>query len=126
MSIIEHDKFTLKEIEPNFLSLEIKEGKTIEAEDIHAIYSGYETLAGENEYVVAMYGNAFSSISKDAREIATSQYASAKRKKVALISDNLSHVILVTFFIKLNGPKTNIKIYKNEANAFSWLRSARE
>lgn len=123
MSLIEHDKFTIKQIEPNFLSLEIKEGAIIEAKDIHEIYAGYVRLVGENDYVVAIYANPFSSISKEAREIAAKEYASEKRKKVAMISENLSHVLLVRFFIKINVPKTNIKIFKNEPKAFEWLRS---
>lgn len=77
---------------------------------------------GENEYVVAVYANPFSSMSQKAREIAATEYASDKRKKVALISDNLAHVIILTFFININRPKTKIKIFKNEAKAFIWLR----
>ena len=121
--MIQHNKFTLKVIETNFLSLEIREGETIEGEDIHEIYAGYNRLVGDNEYVVAVYANPFSSMSKQAREIAANEYASAKRKKVAIISDNFAHVIIVTFFMNINTPKTNIKIFKNETKAFAWLRS---
>lgn len=121
--MIEHNKFSIKLIDDNFLSLEIKEGETIEAEDIHEIYAAYDRLVGENEYVVALYANPFSSMSKKAREIAANEYFSPKRRKVALISDNLSHIIIVNFFIKINRPKTNIKIFKKEDKAHSWLRS---
>ena len=123
MSFIEHEKFTIKLIDNNFLSLEIKEGETIDTEDIHKIYAGYSRLIGDQEYVVALYANPFSSISKEAREIAAKEYASPKRKKVAFITDNLAHVIVVTFFIKINRPKSDIKIFKNEAKAFEWLKS---
>ena len=123
MSTILHEKFTLKLIDKNFLSLEIKEGETIEADDIHEIYAGYDQLVGENEYVVAVYANPFSSMSKKAREIAANEYASDKRRKVAFISDNLAHAIIVTFFMRINRPKTKIKIFKKEEAAYAWLRS---
>lgn len=122
MLIIEHHKFTLKLIDTNLLCLEIKEGETIEADDIHEIYAGYKQLVGKNEYAVAIYANPFSSMSKKAREIAANEYASDKRRKVALISDNLAHVIILNFFININRPKTNIKTFKNEAKAYTWLR----
>ena len=123
MEKVLHDKFTIKLIEQNFLTLEIHEHQVIEAEDIHLIYEGYEALIGENQYVVAVYGNPFSSISDEAKQIAAKEYASEKRKKVALISDNLAHNIIVKFFIVLNKPKTPIKIFKSEEKAFAWLRS---
>lgn len=123
MRTVSHDKFTIKLIKDNFLSLEIHENETIEAEEIHLIYKGYHTLIGENEYVVAVYGNHFSSISDEAKEIAAKQYASKKRKKVALITENLAHLIIIKFFISLNKPKTNIKIFKSEEKAFAWLES---
>jgi hypothetical protein len=123
MPLIEHNKFSIDLIDNNFISLVIKEGETIEAEDIHEIYAGYKLLVGENDYVVAVYANPFSSMSKKAREIAANEYSSPKRKKVALISNNLSHVIIVSFFINVNRPKTSIKIFKNEADAHAWLRT---
>lgn len=123
MQIIKHDKFKITLVKNNFVSLEIKEGETIEVDDIHKIYAGYEQLVGENEYVVAVYANPFSSISKKAREIAATKYYSPKRKKVAFISNNLAHVLIMNFFIRINKPKTVIKIFKNEANARSWLLS---
>jgi len=123
MSSLKYDKFTVKLIENNFISLEIKEGETIDHHDIHHIYASYHELVGENEYVVAVYANPFSSMSKKAREIAANDYASQKRKKVAFISGNLAHIIIVKFFIRINSPKTNIKIFKSEQEAFEWLRS---
>ena len=123
MEKVSHDKFIIKRIKDNLLSLEIYENEIIDADDIHLIYQGYDKLVGNKEYVVAVYGNAFSSISDEARTIAAKQYASAKRKKVALISDNLAHVIIVKFFIMWNKPKTSIKVFKSEENAFKWLES---
>jgi regulator of extracellular matrix RemA (YlzA/DUF370 family) len=125
MESVSHKKFTIKQIRDNLLSLEIHENEIIEAGDIHLIYQGYGQLVGENEYVVAVYGNPFSSISDEAKEIAARQYASGKRKKVAIISNNLAHVIIVKFFILWNKPKTPIKIFKSNQKAFKWLESTK-
>jgi hypothetical protein len=118
---VEHDKFIIKRIKDNLLSLEIYENQIIEADDIHLIYEGYESLIGEKDYAVAVYANPFSSISDAAKQIAAKQYASEKRKKVALISNNLAHIIIVRFFILWNKPKTPIRIFKSEQKAFEWL-----
>lgn len=123
MNSIEHSKFILKLVSDGIISLEIKEGEVIEANDIHEIYAGYDRLMGDKEYVVAVYGNPFSSISKEAREIAAQEYENPKRKKVAMITQNLAHVILVKFYITINAPKTTIKIFKSETDAFDWLKS---
>ncbi|PHR47054.1 MAG: hypothetical protein COA32_09020 [Fluviicola sp.] len=123
MEKVSHDKFTIKRIEDNFLSLEIHENEIIEIDDIHLIYQGYDELVGNSEYVVAVYANLFSSISAKAQKIAATQYASEKRKRVALITDNVAHVMIVRFFITWNKPKTPIKIFKSEEKAFRWLKS---
>jgi hypothetical protein len=123
MDKVLHNKFTIKRLKYNFLSLEIHENEVIEADDIHLIYQGYNKLIGDNEYVVAVYANPFSSISDEAQKIATKQYASEKRKKVAFISDSVAHVMIVRFFIAWNKPKTPIKIFKSEEKAFRWLES---
>lgn len=126
MKSISHEKFTLKLIKENFISLEIHEGKVIEVEDIHLIYQGYVDLVGDNEYVVAIYGNPFSSISNEAKEIAAKQYRSEKRRKVAMITNNLAHVLIVKFFITWNKPRTRIEIFRNEEKAFEWLEFIEE
>lgn len=123
MDQIVHEKFTIKRIKGNFLSIEIHEGQTIDAEEIHLIYKGYHDLVGNNEYVVAVYANHFSSISPEAREISAKEYADPKRKKVAMITDNMAHVLMLRFFIAWNKPKTTIKIFRSEENAFEWLES---
>ena len=107
MEKVLHDKFTIKRLKDNF----------------YLIYQGYDKLIGDNEYVVAVYANPFSSISGKAQKIAAKQYASEKRKKVAIISDNVAHVLIVRFFIAWNKPKTPIKIFKSEEKAFKWLAS---
>lgn len=122
MSLIESEKFILKLLEPSIISLEIKEGEVINGKDIHKIYAGYNQLVGENEFVVLVFANPFSSISKKASEIAAKEYPSDKRKKVAIVSDNLAQVMLVNFFIRINKPKTPTKVFKNESVALDWLR----
>lgn len=123
MTQVTHHKFTIKLIEENILLLEIFENEVIEADDIHFIYKGYDELIGDEEYAVVVYGNPFSSISDEAKEIAANQYSSRKRKKVAIVSNNLAHVLIVRFFILWNKPKTPIKIFKSEENAFEWIKS---
>jgi len=124
MNIINHEKFVIKEVKSNFLTLEIYENKVIDENDIHHIYQGYKDLVGDNYYVVAVYANSFSSISPKAREIAAEQYFSIKRKKVALISSNFAHILLIKMFIKLNKPKTPIQIFKDEKVAYKWLNKS--
>ncbi len=96
----------------------------IEGPDMVSIYEGYEKLVGDNDYVVAVYGNAFSSMSDEARKIASTEYISDKRKKVAFISDNLAHILIVRFFILFNKPHSPVKIFRNEESAFEWLEQA--
>lgn len=121
MKIVEHEKFLIKEVKTNFLTLEIHENEVIEEDEIHLIYQGYKDLVGDNHYVAAVYANPFSSISAKAREIAAKKYASLNMKKVALITTNFAHILLIKMFIKLNKPKTPIQIFRDKKEAYDWL-----
>lgn len=126
MQQIDHPKFLMSLLQKNCISLEIKEGEQIDSDDIHAIYTGYDKLIQNEDYVVAVYANPFSSMTKAAREVAATSYYSDRRKKVAFISDNLGHIILIKFFQKINSSKTNLRIFRNEDDAFNWLLDSAE
>ncbi|TNE77008.1 MAG: hypothetical protein EP333_01565 [Bacteroidetes bacterium] len=123
MKQVLHDKFTITLVKDNFLILEIHEEQVIDAQAIRLIYEGYEELVGDNEYVVAVYGNAFSSMNDEARKIAATEYYSEKRKKVAFISDNLAHILIVRFYILFNKPRIPVRIFRNQESAYEWLEA---
>lgn len=104
------------------MSLEIHEGQTIETEDLALIYGGYDQLCPKGDYVVALYANPFSSISKEAREVSVEKYYSERRKKVAFISDSMGLILIVKFFKIWNKPKSTINIFNKEEEAFAWLK----
>lgn len=121
MKTITSDKFILTLLKENVIKLEILEAQEIEGKDIHEIHEGYIELVGDNEYVVAVYGYDFATITKEAMEVAAKQYSSPKRKKVAVITDNFAHILLIKFFILWNQPKTPVKLFSSEEKAFRWL-----
>jgi hypothetical protein len=120
--MIDRPKFSLKLLEENFVSLEIKEGCIIDVEEIHEINRGYKKLCQDNEYVVIIYGNNFSSFTSEARKVSAKKYFSKKRRKVALVSNNLAHIMVIKFYINFNKPKTNINIFSDRNKAIRWLK----
>lgn len=119
---IKHPKFTLRLLKDNVLYLKIHENQTIEVDDLPALYGGYDVIYPEGDYVVMMYGSPFASISKEARDIAASEYASERRKKIAFISTNIANIMIVRFFCTFYRPKTQIQIFRNEIDALAWLQ----
>ena len=124
MTTITHEKFTLTLLKPNLVKLEILEEQVIEPDDIHAIAAGYKELAGDNEYVVAIYGYDFATISKEAMQTAVENYSDPKKKRLAVITDNLAHIILIRLYMMWYKPKTEMRLFKSAEAAHQWLEEA--
>lgn len=121
MPQINHEKFTLTLLKENFIKLEILEDQEIGPEEIGAIVEGYKMLVGDNEYVVAIYGYDFATFTREAMDVAVNKYSNPKRKKVAVISNNLAHIMLVKLYIMWYRPKSQLRLFKSEEAAFKWL-----
>lgn len=126
MKTINHEKFTLTLLKENFIKLEILENQVIEPDDIHFIAVGYKELAGDNEYVVAIYGYDFSTITREAMEVAIEQYETPKRRKVAVITNNLAHILLIRVYILWYKPTSQMRLFKSEEAAYQWLEEAHD
>ena len=122
MKRIENDKFIITLMKKNFIKLEILAGQEIEADDIHEIHKGYQELVGDKEYVVAVYGSDFATISREAMDVAAEYYGNSKRKRVAVITNNLAHILMIRFYILWKNPKTPVQLFKSEQKAFQWLQ----
>lgn len=124
MSKITHEKFILSLIKENFLKLEILEDQEIGPDEIHAIAAGYNELVGDNEYVVAIYGYDFATFTRDAMEVAIEHYSDPNRKRVAVISNNLAHMLLVRLYIIWYKPTSQMRLFKSEEAAYNWLEES--
>ncbi|TNF48433.1 MAG: hypothetical protein EP305_05540 [Bacteroidetes bacterium] len=122
MKRIENDKFIITLMKKNFIKLEILAGQEIEADDIHEIHKGYQELVGDKEYVVAVYGSDFATISREAMDVAAEYHGNSKRKRVAVITNNLAHILMIRFYILWKNPKTPVQLFKSEQKAFQWLQ----
>lgn len=123
MKTIIHEKFTLSLPKENFIKLEILEDQEIETDDIHAIFAGYAELVGDNEYVVTIYGYDFATLGREAMAVAAEQYANPKRKKVAVITSNLAHILLIRAYNMWYKPVSQIRLFKSEEVAYKWLEN---
>lgn len=121
MQKITKEKFKLTLLKENLIQLEILEEQEIVGEDIYEIHKGYKELVGDKEYCVVVYGYDFASITREAMDVAAKQYASEKRKKVAVITDNFAHILLIRFYILWNNPSTPVKLFNSKEKAFKWL-----
>lgn len=121
MKQVKHKKFTLSLLKKNFIKLEILEEQVIEPNDVHAIAAGYKELVGDSEYVVAIYGYDFATITKEAMQIAVENYSDPKKRRLAVITNNLAHILLIRLYMMWYKPKSEIRLFKLEEAAHQWL-----
>jgi len=109
-------------LEEGIIENRIFDFASLEPDDIIAFRTFNQTLANAKSYVVLVESGIFTSISDNARKLVASkefkQYTIAK----ALIAKNFAQELVMNFYMKVNRPATETRLFVNRTEAIMWLR----
>jgi hypothetical protein len=96
---------------------------SLECEDVLTFRDLNQTLAKKNNhYVVLVESGVFTSISEQARKLLASsdfkQFVVAK----ALIAQNFAQELVINFYLRVNKPAIETKLFTKRTAALQWLR----
>ena len=94
---------------------------SIEKEDVLEIKHVNKQLSGGLPYVVLIDSGTYTDITKEARELLASKEFGEKTIAKALFVRSLGHRIVAQFYIKINKPYINTKIFADREKAIEWL-----
>lgn len=112
---------TILLLRPGIIENIIHHHATIEKEDILEMKQINKQLSGGLPYVVLIDSGTFTDITKEARELLASQEFGEKTIAKALFVRSLGHRIVGQFYIKINKPYVNTKIFADREKAIDWL-----
>lgn len=114
---------TILLLRPGIIENIIHDHATLEKEDILEMKQINKQLTAGLPYVVLIDSGTYTDITKEARELIASQEFGEKTIAKALFVRSLGHRIVGQFYIKINKPYINTKIFADREKAIEWLAS---
>lgn len=121
----------MKEIKSDIIDISLLEGEMIFAiykvreitppiaEEV--VRARIEAFEGKN-YPLLVDGRMIKTITKEARDILSSEDAMVNVTVCALVADSMVGTIIGNFFLRINKPALPIKLFTNMEEAKAWLR----
>lgn len=109
-------------IGPRIIETRVKEGGSIDVEDIHAIKKANEQLCPEGNYAVLVTSTHFNSITAAARRITSSSEFVRRTLGKAMLVHNTATRLVAEFYIRVNKPAMPTQIFTDREKAVGWLK----
>lgn len=113
-------------IEPGLVQNKVEDGVTIEVEDIKAFKLANETLAGGKPYAVLVEVEEMVAVSRESRELVASKDFKRLTIAEAFVISSLGHKIIANFYMQINKPHIQTKIFNDRDKALIWLKQRME
>jgi hypothetical protein len=117
---LKHTTVTL--LEPYLLENFIHDNASLDAADVMEIKEANLSLTHGEKYVVLVNPGKYASVSKEARELSASHDFAQNTLAKALLVNSLPHRLISQFYIKVNRPRINTRIFADRDKALEWLR----
>ncbi len=116
-------KFEVTLLDDGIVENYIKSGNVIEMEDLEELKKISAELAGHKPYVILVTSGELASFSKEARELSASKTFITNAKAKAIIVDSIAKKIIGNFYLKVNKPYLQTKLFSEREKALQWLRT---
>lgn len=121
--IIETEKYVMRVYpELSYMEYIIKEGVTMDVEDVTRSRDYVINLYPEATFYVYAEGVGFLTMTRKAREITSSKEHLDNTLAIAFYTSNISVYLLGELFTKINKPAVPTKLFKSRDLAREWLR----
>lgn len=115
-------KFEVTLLEDSIVESYIKAGIVVEIEDLQELKKISSELASHKPYVILVSSGELASFSKEARELSASKNFITNARAKAVVVDSIAKKIIGNFYLKVNKPYLQTKLFSDKTEALSWLR----
>ncbi len=124
---IEQTKAFIELLDNEIIYINIKDNAEIEIADSIEQKIFIDDNCGPNNRLILVHAGANTSITKEAREFASTDEANKTVLATAVIVKGLAQRILINFIMSvLNRKKLKMKLFSSKADAILWLLNKRE
>ncbi len=117
----EHSKANIYKLEKNIIKVQIKDGVTIEVDDVIEMKKINIEITKNKKYFLLFIAGKDAHISKEARELSAGEEMSKNKIAQAFVINSLAQKIITNFFINVQKPNLTSKAFTTEEKALNWL-----
>lgn len=109
----------------NIVQVQIKKDVEIELAESKEIFFHLKShfLETGNQLLVLVVNDGSAIVSREAREFGATDESSEITKAEAIIVKTIAHKLIINFTLKFYKPKRNMRMFTNETDALTWLKS---
>jgi hypothetical protein len=119
---IELDVCTLTFIEPDIVHAHFKDGHTVSADDVHAMFEAAAQDRNGRKVLLLVSVGVGSTLSNEARTYASSPESSKYIAADAIVVRDFGHQLTANVFVRYNKPQRPIQLFGDMDSALTWLR----
>lgn len=113
--------------ESSILTCRIKQGQTVDIEEITSMIKAVEGLIGQKpHYALVDFGANLQSTPEARKIYADSSYLHAYRLADAFLVKSLAVRLVANFFINVTKPKVKTRLFTDEKKAMKWLEAVKQ
>ena len=113
--------FSVRLLAQNIVEVTIHKHQIFDTKHVHEVKMINKKLTGNKPYGYIGIKNEFAVITKQAKILMASEKIAKNTVAKALIIQGLSDRILANFYLKINKPFTQTKVFTNKNEAIKWL-----
>jgi len=120
---ISTEKFEITLIEKGIIENILMSLALIDQKDVQELKKYNLQIAGGKPYALLVIPGNLTTITKEARELLAQKDFTHITFAKALLIQSTGHKLVGNFYLKINKPYTNTKIFSDRSKALTWLRS---
>lgn len=109
-------------LEPNLLENKIRDGFTLNAEDVQELKKANIELTNDGHYAILVIFGHLTEVTKEARELIASKEFQRNTIAKALLVDNIGHRLVGNFYLSVNRPHIKTRLFTDRDLAIKWLK----
>jgi hypothetical protein len=117
------DKYEITLIEKGIIETYMLPQSVIDANDILEMRNYNLQLCENKPYTMLLTSGHLSDTTKEARELSASKDFSQLTLARALLTNSMGHKIVANFYLRVNAPYVNTKLFSDREKALTWLRT---
>ena len=112
---------TITSFSGNILLTELADNVEINVKDVMENFEAASKLTNDKKYLSLVIATPFTSITKEAREMANKEFMYKNTVAQAIVVKSLSNRLMGNFLVKFYKPFCPLKLFKNKKDAIVWL-----
>ena len=114
---------SILEYSDNIIFVRIKDGVDLTIESMQEQYEAQMEMVKNDKYAVLIDGTKNVTVPHETRKM-MADHQPPNRKATAIVTNrNLATLLMANFYLKVNKPKVQTKLFKYEDAAVMWLKS---